>query len=186
MILFDCVNLCFGFYQLQGVLTESTVRGVRFDIHDAMVHRDPHIRGVSQILPMTRRAMYASMLTANPGIMEPVYLVEVMCPKTCLGATINLLSRRRGEIIEQGEHVGTPLCVVKAYMPVNESFGFNSDLRGETGGQAFPQFVFDHWQVLPGDPLDPESRSGSVVREIRKRKGLPEQVPALDNYLDKL
>lgn len=151
-----------------------------------MVHRDPSIRGVSQILPATRRVMYASMLTAKPSLLEPVYLVEIMCPKSCLGATINLLSRRRGEIVEQGEQPGTPLCVVKAYMPVNESFGFNGELRGETGGQAFPQFVFDHWQLLPGDPLDTDSRSGAVVTEIRKRKGLPDKIPALENFLDKL
>jgi translation elongation factor EF-G len=36
---------------------------------------------------------------------------------------------------------------VKAFLPVNESFGFTADLRSNTGGQAFPQCVFDHWQV---------------------------------------
>lgn len=171
---------------MQGVLTDSTVRGVRFNLHDATIHRDPAHRRGGQIMPMTRRVMFASMLTAKPRVLEPVYLVEIMCPKTCVGAAINLLSKRRGEIVEQGEQPGTPLSIVKAYMPVNESFGFNGELRGETGGQAFPQFVFDHWQVLPGDPLDPESRSGGVVTEIRKRKGMPEKVPALDNFLDKL
>jgi hypothetical protein len=64
--------------------------------------------------------------------------------------------------------------------------GFTSELRSSTGGQAFPQCVFDHWQVLPGDPLDATSRPGQVVLGIRKRKGLKEGIPALDNYLDKL
>ena len=48
---------------------------------------------------------------------------------------------------------GTPMFHVKAYLPVNESFGFTADLRSNTGGQAFPQCVFDHWQVMPGSPL---------------------------------
>ena len=53
--------------------------------------------------------------------------------------------------------------------------------------QAFPQCVFDHWQVLPGDPLDPLTKPGGVVLETRKRKGAKqENVPGLDNYLDKL
>ena len=53
--------------------------------------------------------------------------------------------------------------------------------------QAFPQCVFDHWQVLPGDPLDPLTKPGQVVLETRKRKGAKqENVPGLDNYLDKL
>lgn len=64
--------------------------------------------------------------------------------------------------------------------------GFTADLRSSTGGQAFPQCVFDHWQILPGNPFELESKPGQVVAETRKRKGLKEEVPALDNYLDKL
>lgn len=64
--------------------------------------------------------------------------------------------------------------------------GFTADLRSNTGGQAFPQCVFDHWQTLPGDPFEAGSKPSTVVAETRKRKGLKEGVPALDNYLDKL
>jgi translation elongation factor EF-G len=35
------------------------------------------------------------------------------------------------------------MYTVKAYLPVAESFGFNAELRQATGGQAFPQLVFD-------------------------------------------
>lgn len=64
--------------------------------------------------------------------------------------------------------------------------GFTSALRAATGGQAFPQLLFDHWQVMPGDPIDPSSISGGVVMESRKRKGLRDGIPGLENYLDKL
>ena len=64
--------------------------------------------------------------------------------------------------------------------------GFTADLRSNTGGQAFPQCVFDHWQTLPGDIGDASSRPGKVVAETRKRKGLSEGIPSLDKYLDKL
>ena len=64
--------------------------------------------------------------------------------------------------------------------------GFTADLRSNTGGQAFPQCVFDHWQILPGDPLDPATKPGTVVLNSRKRKGLKENVPTLDNFMDKL
>jgi U5 small nuclear ribonucleoprotein component len=37
---------------------------------------------------------------------------------------------------------------------VIESFGFETDLRYHTQGQAFCQSVFDHWAIVPGDPLD--------------------------------
>lgn len=44
--------------------------------------------------------------------------------------------------------VGTPIFNLKAYLPVIESFGFTSTLRAATSGQAFPQAVFDHWEVM--------------------------------------
>ena len=64
-----------------------------------------------------------------------------------------MLNRRRGHVFEEAQVPGTPMFHVKAYLPVNESFGFTADLRSNTGGQAFPQCVFDHWQVMPGSPL---------------------------------
>jgi hypothetical protein len=73
------------------------------------------------------------------------------------------------------------MVTVKAYLPVNESFGFNADLRQATSGQAFPQSVFDHWQLLPGTPLD-AGKTQDIVLGIRKRKGLRESLPTLDTY----
>jgi len=76
--------------------------------------------------------------------------------------------------------------MVKAYLPVNASFGFTADLRSQTSGQAFPQCVFDHWQVVNGDPLEVGSKPYEIMMETRKRKGLKESLPDLTNFLDKL
>jgi elongation factor 2 len=78
------------------------------------------------------------------------------------------------------------MFVVKAHLPVNESFGFTADLRSNTGGQAFPQCVFDHWQVLTGNPSETGNKTRAVLDEIRKRKGLKDGLPDLDQYLDKM
>ncbi|KAJ9073442.1 translation elongation factor 2 [Entomophthora muscae] len=75
---------------------------------------------------------------------------------------------------------------VKAYLPVNESFGFTADLRSNTGGQAFPQAVFDHWQLMNGSPLEAGSKIEQIVKDVRKRKGLVEEIPPFDRYYDKL
>ena len=53
------------------------MRSVRFDVHDVTLHTDAIHRGGGQIIPTARRAMYASALTAEPRIMEPIYLVEI-------------------------------------------------------------------------------------------------------------
>lgn len=78
------------------------------------------------------------------------------------------------------------LCPLLPPLPFLAHAGFTADLRSSTGGQAFPQCVFDHWQILPGDPYDPDTRPGTVVFETRKRKGLKEGIPDVANYLDKL
>jgi len=170
----------------EGVLCEENMRGVRFNIHDVTLHTDAIHRGGGQIIPTARRCLYACVLTAKPSLLEPVYLVEIQCPEAAVGGIYGVLNRRRGHVFEEAQTPGTPMFVVKAYLPVNESFGFTADLRSNTGGQAFPQCVFDHWQVLPGDPMDETSKPGTVVTDTRKRKGMKEGIPALDNYLDKM
>nr|UQE85687.1 elongation factor 2 [Thamnaconus modestus] len=182
----DSVVAGFQWAVKEGVLCEENMRAVRFDIHDVTLHTDAIHRGGGQIIPTARRALYACELTAEPRMMEPVYLVEIQCPSEAVGGIYGVLTRRRGHVFEEVAISGTPMRLTKAYLPVMESFGFTADLRSNTGGQAFPQCVFDHWQVFPGDPLDPTSKPAAVVTETRKRKGLKEGVPALDNYLDKL
>ena len=59
-------------------------------------------------------------------------------------------------------------------------------MRSLTAGQAFPQCVFHHWAQVQGDVHDASTKVATVVAEIRKRKGLKEGIPALDNYMDKL
>ncbi|KAK2711843.1 translation elongation factor 2 isoform X2 [Artemia franciscana] len=182
----DSVVAGFQWATKEGVLCDENLRGVRFNIYDVTLHTDAIHRGGGQIIPTARRCLYACQLTACPRLMEPVYLCEIQCPENAVGGIYGVLNRRRGHVIEENQIAGTPMFVVKAYLPVNESFGFTADLRSNTGGQAFPQCVFDHWQILPGDPLEPGSKPATVVFDTRKRKGLKEGVPALDQYLDKL
>jgi len=170
----------------EGILAEENMRGCRFNILDVTLHADAIHRGGNQIIPTCRRVIYAAQLTAAPKLLEPVYLVEIQCPEHAMGGIYGVLNRRRGHVFAEEQRPGTPLYTIKAYLPVMESFGFTADLRSHTGGQAFPQCVFDHWQQLTGDPLDYSTKIGAIVQGIRKRKGLSEEVPPLDKYLDKL
>merc|ERR1712233_178808 len=128
----------------EGVLCDENMRSVRFNLYDVALHADAIHRGGGQIIPTARRVLYACMLTAEPRLMEPVYQVEIQCPENAVGGIYGVLNRRRGHVFEEAQTPGTPMFVVKAYLPVNESFGFTADLRSNTGGQAFPQCMFDH------------------------------------------
>ena len=171
----------------EGPIGEEPMRGVRFNVMDVTLHADAIHRGGGQIIPTARRVLYASTLLAEPALQEPVYLVEIQVPEQAMGGIYGVLTRRRGHVFSEEQRVGTPLFTIKAYLPVMESFGFNADLRAATSGQAFPQSVFDHWQVLSGGSIYKEdSLVGGVVKKMRARKGLKEGVPGYENYYDKL
>jgi len=157
-----------------------------FRLLDVILHADAIHRGGGQIIPTARRVFYAAQLTANPRLQEPMYLVEIQCPQSAMGGVYSVMNTRRGQIFEEMQKIGTPLMNVKCYMPVMESFKFTSHLREQTGGQAFPQCVFDHWKTMTGDPLDQKDKAYQVVMDIRKRKGMTQEIPPLDRFYDKL
>ncbi|KAI8057091.1 P-loop containing nucleoside triphosphate hydrolase protein [Syncephalis plumigaleata] len=138
----------------EGPLCEEPIRNVKFKILDATIAQEPIYRGGGQIIPTARRVCYSAFLTAAPRLMEPVYYVEIQAPADCVSAVYTVLARRRGHVTQDIPKAGSPLYTVKAYIPVIDANGFETDLRTHTQGQAFSQQLFDHWQVVPGDPLD--------------------------------
>ena len=114
------------------------------------LHTDAIHRGGGQLIQAARRVYNAAHLLADPALQEPVYLVEIQCPEGAIGGIYSVLIRRRGQVVSEEQRAGTPMFTVKAFLPVMESFGFNSDLRAATSGQAFPQMVFDHWEQMSG------------------------------------
>jgi len=170
----------------EGPLCDENMRGVRINVEDVTLHADAIHRGGGQIIPTARRNYYACVLTAKPRLMEPIFLVEIQTVESALGGIYAVLNKRRGIVIGEENRAGTPIYNVKAYLPVQESFGFTADLRSNTGGQAFPQSVFDHWEVFAGDPLSAGSQAHACLMKTRKRKGLKEALPDLADYMDKL
>jgi len=181
----DSCVAAFQWATKEGVLCEENLRGCRFNIFDVVLHADAIHRGGGQIIPTCRRVVYASCLTADPTLQEPVYLVEIQCPEQAMGGIYGVLTKRRGHVFSEDQRPGTPLYNIKAHLPVMESFGFTADLRANTGGQAFPQMIFDHWQAMQGN-ANQDGKVKETIFKIRKRKGLVEEIPALDRYYDKL
>jgi elongation factor 2 len=182
----DSVIAALQWVTKEGVLTGENMRGIRFNIMDVVLHTDAIHRGGGQIIPTARRVFYAAQLTAQTRLMEPVFLVEIQCPQQAVGGIYGVMNRRRGQIVEEIQRIGTPLTTIKCHLPVMESFGFTADLRSNTGGQAFPQMIFDHWRVVTGDPFEKDSKTFEICMATRKRKGLPDEIPPLDRFIDKL
>ena len=170
----------------QGPLAEEQMRGCKFALQDVTLHADSIHRGMGQIMPVARRVCLAAFLTASPVLQEPVFVVDISVPQDAMGGCYGLMSQRRGHVYHEEQQPGTPMMHLKAYLPVSESFGFNSELGKATGGKAFPQMSFDHWAIFGGDPLDETSKAFAAISSTRVRKGLAEEMPPLDRYMDKL
>merc|ERR1712232_914712 len=176
----------FAWASQNGPLCEEQMRGCRFNLLDVALHADAIHRGMGQIMPTSRRVCFSSLMYAEPLLLEPVYLCNISVPQDAMGNVYGVLTRRRGHVFTEEQKPGTPMMTLLAYLPVMESFGFTAVLRSNTGGKAFPQCSFDHWEPMSGNPYDDGNESNEVVLAVRKRKGPKEGVPEISRYLDKL
>ncbi|TVU29915.1 hypothetical protein EJB05_21507 [Eragrostis curvula] len=159
----DSVVAGFQWASKEGALAEENMRGICFEVCDVVLHADAIHRGGGQVIPTARRVIYASQLTAKPRLLEPVYLVEIQAPENALGGIYGVLNQKRGHVFEEMQRPGLqPLA------------------------RQFPQCVFDHWDMMSSDPLEAGSQAAQLVLDIRKRKGLKEQMTPLSEFEDKL
>ncbi|XP_060572589.1 116 kDa U5 small nuclear ribonucleoprotein component-like [Ruditapes philippinarum] len=191
----DSIVQGFQWATREGPLCDEPIRNVKFKILDAVIAQEPIHRGGGQIIPTARRVAYSAFLMATPRMMEPYYFVEVLAPADCVSAVYTVLARRRGHVTQDSPVPGSPLYTIKAFLPAIDSFGFETDLRTHTQGQAFCLSVFHHWQIVPGDPLDKsihirplEAQPAThLAREFmvktRRRKGLSEDV-SINKFFD--
>lgn len=76
----------------------------------------------------------------NPILLEPVMKVEVVCPEENLGTVIGLISSLKGSITATEDDRGDK--VVKAEVPLQNLFGFTTNLRSKTQGRAISSIEF--------------------------------------------
>ena len=159
-----------------GPLAGEPMRGVKVRLLDAQLHEDPVHRGPAQIMPATRRAFYGSFLTAEPVVLEPIYKIGVTVSARWVGDVSSIITRKRGRITSS-EQKG-PLTMINGYVPVAETFGLAAELRSASSGHAFWQTQFDHWEKAPVNIAQ------TVIEEIRKRRGLPREIPKPSRFID--
>ncbi|XP_074011526.1 elongation factor-like GTPase 1 isoform X2 [Numenius arquata] len=139
------------------------------------------------IATMKEACRYA--LQAKPQrLMAAMYTCEIMATAEVLGRVYAVLSKREGRVLQEEMKEGTDVFIIKAVLPVAESFGFADEIRKRTSGLASPQLVFSHWEIISSDPFwvptteeeylhfgekaDSENQARKYMNAVRKRKGL--------------
>ncbi|RLI27386.1 MAG: hypothetical protein DRO52_00390 [Candidatus Hecatellales archaeon] len=127
-------------------------------------------------MPATRRTFYASFLSAEPALLEPILKVTVKVPADQVGNVTKIIVGRRGKVVsmEQKEY----LMYITGELPTAETFDLSEAMRSATAGKAFWGTEFLKWEFVPS------SMVGQLIREIRKRKGLSPEPPTIKDFVE--
>ncbi len=104
--------------------------------------------------------MNVAFAKAGGQVLEPIMSVALSAPTEFQGTVISLLNKRRGTI--QDSEVRDDYVDVTAMVPLNDMFGFSTDLRSATQGKGEFSMEFNTYQ-----PCIP-SKVAELVEEKRK------------------
>ncbi|MBP7341007.1 MAG: elongation factor G [Smithellaceae bacterium] len=79
-------------------------------------------------------------LSADPLLLEPIMMVDVITPSEFMGDVIGDINARHGEI--QSVNPNGPVSEVRAKVPLKAMFGYSTDLRSATQGRAVFTMIF--------------------------------------------
>jgi len=99
---------------------------------------------------------------AKPILLEPIMKLEVVTPKQFLGDIIGDLSSRRGHIESIETHGET--CIIQAFVPLVETFGYATSLRSQTQGRATHTMEFSSYQETPAGFVDQITDSAGFIK----------------------
>lgn len=102
---------------------------------------------------------------AKPILLEPIMKMEVVTPEESMGDVIGDLNKRRGQV-EGMESSRTGARIVKAKVPLAETFGYVTALRTITSGRATSSMEFSHYAEVS------TSLAKEVLAEVKGRVDL--------------
>ena len=100
-----------------------------------------------------------AMKNAKPILLEPIMKVEVSTPEDYQGELMGDLNRRRGQI--QGMETRGNACVIQAFVPLENMFGYSTDMRSLSSGRADYSMTPSHFEQVPQNLVDSIVESSS-------------------------
>ncbi|XP_017853754.1 elongation factor G, mitochondrial [Drosophila busckii] len=146
----------------RGMLSGHKLSGIRFRLKDG----GHHIVDSSELAFMlaAHGAIKEVFQQGSWQILEPIMLVEVTAPEEFQGAVMGHLSKRHGIIT--GTEGTEGWFTVYAEVPLNDMFGYASELRSSTQGKG--EFTMEYSRYSPCLPEVQEQ----IVRQYQESQGL--------------
>jgi elongation factor G len=144
----------------KGSLIGFPVVGVRVVVNDGQFHAvDSSEQAFKTASIMAFREGYAQ---AKPTILEPIMKVEVQAPEEFQGAVMGQINQRRGVIVGSENTEG--YVIATAEVPLNEMFGYSTDLRSGTQGKG--EFTMEFLKYAPV----PKQEQEVLMAEYREKQ----------------
>ncbi len=127
------------------------------DLHVALVDGSYHTVDSSDMAFRTagRIGIVEGLPRCQPVLLEPIHLVEIVCPNEATAKINALMSGRRGQILGFDTREGWEgWDVVRAKMPEAEIGDLIVEIRSATAGAGTFTFKFDHMAELTGRTAD--------------------------------
>ena len=83
---------------------------------------------------------------ADPVMLEPIMMVDIITPSEFMGDVIGDINARRGEI--QSVNPKGTVSEIKAKVPLKAMFGYSTDLRSSTQGRAIFSMIFSEYNKV--------------------------------------
>ncbi len=130
-----------------GPLANFKIHNIQVELIDGSAHPVDSDELAFEIA--ARQALQEAAKKANPVLLEPIMRLEVMVPEEYVGDVISDLNKRRAEIKDTDFKAG--LRVIRAFVPLAETFGYITDLRTISSGRASSTLEFSHYAPVPPD-----------------------------------
>ena len=144
----------------KGPLIGFPIVGVKCVVNDGASHPvDSSEIAFRTASLMGFREAYAN---AKPTILEPIMRVEVQFPEEFQGAVLGQINQRRGTIISTEKLEG--FVQAMAEVPLNDMFGYSTDLRSATQGKGEFTMEFQKYAEVP------KQQREVMMAEFRNKK----------------